>query len=78
MRRWNGWGDDAVVDVLPAGAAEFLDPLVGPETPPVDAMFVALRTGRIGGFPDGVARPTTLEAPVGTLDLPPYPASAAS
>jgi alkyldihydroxyacetonephosphate synthase len=37
MRRWNGWGDDSVDTGLPARAAELLDSLVGPGTPPRDA-----------------------------------------
>jgi alkyldihydroxyacetonephosphate synthase len=30
MRRWNGWGDDAVAMALPATAAAFLTELIGP------------------------------------------------
>ncbi len=95
MRRWNGWGDEAVTYPLPVGARRFLEPLVGPGTPPRDASFeevvttlppsrlpahplvladpvdrlrhcrgqslpdwIALRTGCIPAFPDGVAYPT--------------------
>ncbi len=96
MRRWNGWGDDAVATALPAGAGAFLDPIVGEGAPPVDVDladvvaavpasrlvphplvsddpvervlhargqslpdWVALRSGRIATFPDGVAHPAT-------------------
>ncbi len=98
MRRWNGWGEDTIVERLPPGASVYLERVVGPGTAPrdvaleaavravpparlpahplvsVDALdrlrhargqslpdWVALRTGRIGTFPDGVARPTTDE-----------------
>ncbi len=37
MRRWNGWGDDAVAYPLPAGAVRFLEERLGPGTPPRDA-----------------------------------------
>ena len=37
MRRWNGWGDDAVHTTLPPRAAELLQTFVGPATPPRDA-----------------------------------------
>jgi alkyldihydroxyacetonephosphate synthase len=36
-RRWNGWGDPAVVSVLPASAVASLLEAVGPATPPRDA-----------------------------------------
>ncbi|HEX9045240.1 MAG TPA: FAD-binding oxidoreductase [Candidatus Limnocylindrales bacterium] len=100
MRRWNGWGDEAVVDRLAPGAADMLADLVGPADPArpgdvrledavaavpasrlaasalvsTDAQdrlrhargqslpdWIALRTGRIGAFPDGVARPASGE-----------------
>ena len=94
MRRWNGWGNDAIHSTVPAAAAAFLADLVGPATPPRDATaaealaqvhasrlpahplvntdaaerlrhargqsfpdWLALRSGRIGVFPDGVAYP---------------------
>jgi alkyldihydroxyacetonephosphate synthase len=97
MRRWNGWGDEAVRLDLPEGADAFLSRVVGPATPPADATladavaavtggpepalpahrlvstdpedrlrhargqslpdWVALRSGRVGRVPDGVARP---------------------
>ncbi len=105
MRRWNGWGDDATTFPLPENAGPFLDRIVGPSEPPVDAAladvvaavaagawsgpgagagaalpphplvstdpedrlrhargqslpdWIALRSGRIGRVPDGVARP---------------------
>ncbi len=96
MRRWNGWGDDAVVDTLSPEAAVMLADLVGVGARPVDARladvvatvppsrlprhplistdpldrlrhargqslpdWVALRSGRVGALPDGVARPTS-------------------
>jgi alkyldihydroxyacetonephosphate synthase len=37
MRRWNGWGDDAIDAALPSAAAELLTQLVGPGTRPHDA-----------------------------------------
>ena len=95
MRRWNGWGDDAVDYPAPANAVAFLSRLVGPGTPPHDAPlqqvlaavppsrlpqhplisaaplerlqhargqslpdWIALRSGRLDAFPDGVAYPT--------------------
>jgi alkyldihydroxyacetonephosphate synthase len=95
LRRWNGWGDDTVVYPLPDRAKQYLEELVGPGTPPVDAMledvmlvmpssslpphrlvtdapevrlrharghslpdWIAMRSGRIDQFPDGVAYPT--------------------
>jgi len=94
MRRWNGWGDDAIHDELPAAGAAAIDRVVGPARPPRDATvaevvaavmpsrlpahrlvtddpevrvrhargqslpdWVALRTGRLGAVPDGVALP---------------------
>ena len=94
MRRWNGWGDDAIHDELPAAGAAAIDRVVGPARPPHDATleevlaavppsrllshrlvaddpevrvrhargqslpdWVALRTGRLGVVPDGVALP---------------------
>jgi alkyldihydroxyacetonephosphate synthase len=98
MKRWNGWGDDAVDFPLPPPAARFLTQRVGAGRPPRDARFadvvagvptsrlpphplvsreaedrarhargqslpdwIALRGGRLGTFPDGVARPGTGE-----------------
>jgi len=94
MRRWNGWGDEAIHDELPAAGAAAIERIVGPGTRPVDATladvvaavpanrlprhrlvaddptarvrhargqslpdWVALRTGRLGSVPDGVAFP---------------------
>ena len=37
MRRWNGWGDDAIHDELPAAGAAAIDRVVGPARPPRDA-----------------------------------------
>lgn len=98
MRRWNGWGEESVVDPLAPGAAAMLADLVGPplEGRPADARladvvatvpasrlpphplvsserldrlrhargqslpdWVALRSGRIATFPDGVGRPSS-------------------
>ena len=98
MRRWNGWGDDAVEVGLPAGVGGFLEREIGPGVrvrdatleavlagapaartpahPLVDADpperlrhargqslpdWVALRSGRVGWLPDGVAHPSTDE-----------------
>ena len=96
MRRWNGWGDDAVTYPLHDKPRRFLEALVGPGAPPRDASleevvatvpssrlpphplvshdpvdrvrhargqsapdWIALRSGRIPAFPDGVAYPST-------------------
>lgn len=37
MRRWNGWGDDAIDSTLPAAAAGLLARLIGPGRPSADA-----------------------------------------
>ena len=37
MRRWNGWGDDAIAAALPPAAVEFLRAAIGPGTAPHDA-----------------------------------------
>jgi alkyldihydroxyacetonephosphate synthase len=95
MRRWNGWGDEAVTYPLSPSAVRFLEDILGPGTPPQDATladvlhtvppsrlpahplvmadteirlrhacgqslpdWVAMRSGRIPAFPDGVACPT--------------------
>ncbi len=95
MNRWNGWGPESEVFLLPAGGNAFLQARVGPSTPPRDASlrsvvasvpvsrlpphplvstdpeervrhargqslpdWIALRTGVVGVFPDGVAHPT--------------------
>ncbi len=99
MKRWNGWGDQAVRVELGATAERLLEEWVGPGTPPRDAPldevvhtvppsrlpsaagiatdaaervrharghslpdWVALRSGRIGRFPDGVAYPSDAAA----------------
>ena len=96
MRRWNGWGEESIVDALPAAAVAYLERAVGRGTPPADATleaalasvppsrlpahrlvsadpsarlrhargqsfpdWVALRSGRLGALPDGVATPTS-------------------
>jgi alkyldihydroxyacetonephosphate synthase len=98
MRRWNGWGDQALTYPLPPSALCFLEEALGPGTPPQDATladvlravprsrllvhplvipdvevrlrhacgqslpdWVALRSGRIPAFPDGVAFPSSEE-----------------
>jgi alkyldihydroxyacetonephosphate synthase len=99
VRRWNGWGDDAIDVALPAGADAFLEREIGPGVPVRDASlenvlasvpptpripthrlvrvdpeerlrhargqslpdWVALRSGRLGWLPDGVAHPSTDE-----------------
>ena len=95
MRRWNGWGDDAVTDAVPAGGVAALARLVGEGSPQravaladvVAAIpwsrlpahphvvenaetrlrhargqslpdWLALRSGRPGAVPDGVAFPS--------------------
>jgi alkyldihydroxyacetonephosphate synthase len=95
VRRWNGWGDDAVEASLPGGAWSWLERQVGAGTPSRDASlaeaiaalpparldalgpfaaddpedrlrhargqsfpdWLAVRTGRVGWAPDGVAHP---------------------
>jgi alkyldihydroxyacetonephosphate synthase len=42
MRRWNGWGDDAVDVTLEPEALAFLHARVGPGAPPIDADFEAV------------------------------------
>ena len=36
MRRWNGWGDDTIDNVINADALEFLQQRIGHGTPPKD------------------------------------------
>jgi alkyldihydroxyacetonephosphate synthase len=96
MRRWNGWGDEAIEYPVPATAARFLEQRIGaaPRIPPArlaDVLaavpksrlprhalvdrepetrlrhargqslpdWIAMRSGRPGVVPDGVAYPTT-------------------
>ncbi len=98
MRRWNGWGDEAVTFPVPPSAIRFLADRVGAGTPPGDARladvvasvpasrlpahnllsrdaearvrhargqslpdWIAVRSGRIGALPDGVAWPARRE-----------------
>ena len=98
MRRWNGWGDEAVDFPLPASAYRFLTEKIGAGNPLPDASFeevlkkvppsrlpdhplvlktpgerlrhacgqslpdwIALRSGNLNAFPDGVAYPETSE-----------------
>lgn len=42
MRRWNGWGDDAISYPLPQTTAEALTELVGPASPPRDVGFAGV------------------------------------
>lgn len=94
MRRWNGWGDDAITYHVPEGAVPWLVGKIGPMHPPRDAAledvvlavpeprlpahrllsvdaeqrvrhthghslpdWVAMRHGRVGRLPEGVAYP---------------------
>ncbi len=96
MRRWNGWGDEAIADEVPAAGLQALEEVLGRGTAPRDATladvvarvgesrlpgnplvdtdaevrlrhargqslpdWLALRAGRLGAVPDGVAFPTT-------------------
>jgi alkyldihydroxyacetonephosphate synthase len=96
MRRWNGWGDDAISYPVPPSAVSYIERLVGTGHPVHDISlkdalssvpksrlpahplistepqsrllhargqsfpdWVALRTGQIDCFPDGVAYPMT-------------------
>lgn len=105
MRRWNGWGDEAIDYPLPDSGAEYLGRALGdglrtPDAsleaclaavpasrlPPQPGLhleprqrllhargqslpdWVALRSGRIGTFPDGVAYPESAEDVVQILD----------
>jgi alkyldihydroxyacetonephosphate synthase len=42
MRRWNGWGDDAIDAPLQADALAFLGERIGPAEPPRDAALAAV------------------------------------
>ena len=96
MRRWNGWGDEAIDYPVPAGAGRFLEQRIGAARPAPSASlaaaraavapsrlsphalvdreadtrlrhargqslpdWIAMRSGRPGAVPDGVAHPTT-------------------
>lgn len=96
MKRWNGWGDEAIEYHLPEQAARYLKDYLGKVFPEPDVSleevlssipasrllsqplisddplirlrhargqslpdWIALRSGRIGYFPDGVAFPST-------------------
>ena len=54
MRRWNGWGDEAVALAVPAAARQLLVDLVGTGTPPRDAdlgtVVSAVRESRLSGW----------------------------
>jgi alkyldihydroxyacetonephosphate synthase len=55
MRRWNGWGDDAIDPSLPPAAFELLGELVGPGTPSQDAtlesVVAAVPASRLSAHP---------------------------
>jgi len=105
MRRWNGWGDNAVTYPLPASAEQYLEMRIGAgprledaaletvlaavpsarlrshpliSTDPEDRLrhargqslpdWIALRSGRVGAFPDGVAYPACDEDVRALLD----------
>lgn len=96
MKRWNGWGEEAISHHFPPKAQAFIEQKIGPGRPSADATleqvlqavpasrlpehplvnrsplervkhargqslpdWIALRSGRIPAFPDGVAFPTT-------------------
>lgn len=98
MRRWNGWGDQALTYPLPPSTLCFLEEVLGPGAPPQDVTladvlravprsrlpvhplvtpdvevrlrhacgqslpdWVAIRSGHIPAFPDGVALPSSEE-----------------
>lgn len=98
MRRWNGWGDEAIDYPVPAAAAQYLQQRVGeglrlPDADLANVLatvpesrlrphplivtgaeerlrhargqslpdWIALRSGRIGAFPDGVAYPASVD-----------------
>ena len=45
MRRWNGWGDEAVTEELPARGAADIERVVGPPRRPRDASLAAVVAG---------------------------------
>jgi len=45
MRRWNGWGDESIIDELPAGGAAAIERVVGPAAPRPDATLADLLAG---------------------------------
>jgi alkyldihydroxyacetonephosphate synthase len=51
MRRWNGWGDEAIHDDLPAGGAAAIERILGPGRAPKDAtlaeVVAAVRATRL-------------------------------
>jgi len=49
MRRWNGWGDDAITYPVPPSAIEFLTQVIGPTTPPRDVPLEQV----VGAVPEG-------------------------
>lgn len=106
MRRWNGWGDDAINYSLPQSALLFLERQLGRSKQPKDVNldqaiaqvpkakllkhpwvrtdpqtrllhargqsfpdWVALRSGKITSFPDGVAYPTSNEEVVNLVQF---------
>lgn len=106
MKRWNGWGDEAVDFPLPDPALRHLYTIIGEGNPVSDASFeealgllpapriavhplvstdlvdrlrhargqslpdwIALRSGRLGTYPDGVAYPASDEEVCALLDF---------
>jgi len=55
MRRWNGWGDETVVEEVPADGMAAIGRIVGPGRPPRDAtlggVLAALPPGRLPRHP---------------------------
>ena len=45
MRRWNGWGDESIIDELPAGGVAAIERVVGPAAPRPDATLADLLAG---------------------------------
>lgn len=63
MKRWNGWGDDAIELELPADAMAFLQQRIGPGTPPADATLeqacAGIPASRLPAHPLVDTRPET-------------------
>ena len=63
MKRWNGWGDDAVELVLPGEALQFLEQRIGAGVPSVDATLAQACAGippsRLPAHPLVDTRPET-------------------
>ncbi len=56
MRRWNGWGDDAVAQALAPTALRWLHERIGPGRPSPDAtleqMLAAMPASRLPSTPE--------------------------